>query len=246
MFKRKIRNPHYQLVAEATAFLLTLVIISTLWPSHLISNLVSFALVVTAFYFFHTREDIIFFTVAALLGTLGEIIVIKFGAWQYTHPFIAGVPLWLLILWGFSLIMVRRARDVVFQLKHRAIHYYRHPSFAKFKSALIFDFSVYILTVFLVATLWPNNTALFLSLITLLFIQIFRTYHKDDYFFIAAAAIFGPFAEFIGTQAGAWTYANPSLLGLPIWLPLLYASFIFGTRNLTATITTYLYGREDR
>ena len=35
-----------------------------------------------------------------------------------------------------------------------------------------------------------------------------------------AAAIVGPLAEGISVHCGAWQYASPTFLGIPMWLPL--------------------------
>lgn len=36
--------------------------------------------------------------------------------------------------------------------------------------------------------------------------------------------IFGPIAESVTIHAGAWQYAQPDFLGIPIWLPFLWAN----------------------
>lgn len=47
--------------------------------------------------------------------------------------------------------------------------------------------------------------------------------------------IFGPIAEVIAMETGAWTYAEPHLYTIPIWLPFLWANaalFIVNTEKL--------------
>jgi uncharacterized membrane protein YoaT (DUF817 family) len=59
----------------------------------------------------HRLTDLIPFVVGALIGPAMEIIVIRFGAWTYTHPSVAGVPAWLPLLWGltaFFLVKISR------------------------------------------------------------------------------------------------------------------------------------------
>lgn len=40
----------------------------------------------------------------------------------------------------------------------------------------------------------------------------------------AAASVLGPAAEAISIYAGAWSYSDPSFLGIPLWLPLVWGS----------------------
>lgn len=47
----------------------------------------------------YKRHDIYFFIVGAIIGPIGEIIAIYFGAWQYANPTLLGIPLWLPLAW---------------------------------------------------------------------------------------------------------------------------------------------------
>ncbi len=46
--------------------------------------------------------------IAALLGPLGEIGVSATGAFDYTHPDFAGIPMWLPALWANGGLLIRR------------------------------------------------------------------------------------------------------------------------------------------
>ena len=48
---------------------------------------------------------------------------------------------------------------------------------------------------------------------------------KSTVILLAAGAVLGPACEALPVAAGAWTYARPDLLGMPVWLPLAYALF---------------------
>jgi len=41
-----------------------------------------------------------------------------------------------------------------------------------------------------------------------------------DVWIVLGGAVLGPLAEGIAVACGAWTYAVPDALGLPIWLPV--------------------------
>jgi hypothetical protein len=54
--------------------------------------------------FGHGSFNVLYFYIAALAGTLGEIICMHFGAWYYTAPYFykLGIPLSLPLAWGLS------------------------------------------------------------------------------------------------------------------------------------------------
>lgn len=43
---------------------------------------------------------------------------------------------------------------------------------------------------------------------------------KKNFTFYILGAIFGSLAEITPIYFGAWTYSNPTAIGIPIWLPL--------------------------
>lgn len=44
----------------------------------------------------------------AVFGSLGEIIAIWAGAWQYSKPQFAGIPIWLPLIWGSAAVLFMR------------------------------------------------------------------------------------------------------------------------------------------
>jgi len=55
----------------------------------------------------HSKKDLIYYLVAFILGSAGEIFAVYSGAWSYAKPFFY-IPLWLPFLWGIaSLFMMR-------------------------------------------------------------------------------------------------------------------------------------------
>jgi len=59
--------------------------------------------------FWHERTDLYtFFAGAIIVGVVGEILVVNFGAWQYSNPTLFGIPSWLPISWGLLFVLVRK------------------------------------------------------------------------------------------------------------------------------------------
>jgi hypothetical protein len=53
--------------------------------------------------------------------------------------------------------------------------------------------------------------------------------------FLVTGAIVGPSTEAIAVWGGAWQYANPTLLGIPLWLPFGWA---YGTVLIVGIVDT--------
>jgi hypothetical protein len=64
----------------------------------------------------HQPADLIPFIVGALLGPGMEIIVIRFGAWSYAHPSVAGIPVWLPMLWGLTAFFLMKISGLLQEL----------------------------------------------------------------------------------------------------------------------------------
>ena len=66
---------------------------------------------------------------------------------------------------------------------------------------------------------------------------------SDVVWLYVLAAVVGPAAEIVGVKAGAWTYAEPTLLGIPLWLPFAWGLATMVIKGLADTIAQ---GRGDR
>lgn len=83
-----------------------------------------------------------------------------------------------------------------------------------------------------VALLWQTPTVLVIAMLILTGL-IFKLKVNNDFYLIDVTGfIFGPIAEIIAINHGAWQYTSPSFAGIPLWLPLLWgnaALFIVNT-----------------
>ena len=64
------------------------------------------------------RSSILLYIVASIGGAVTEIVAILFGAWVYTEPHIAGIPIWLPFLWGAAALYIVRLKifiDAIFK-----------------------------------------------------------------------------------------------------------------------------------
>ena len=101
---------------------------------------------------------------------------------------------------------------------------------------LVYEALVFFAAIAVVARTWTNN-GLTLILMGLLWIIALALWHKKhDLIRFLAAAVLGPVAEIIAIQYGAWYYSNPSFLGIPAWLPLLWGFAGVMIARITGTI----------
>jgi hypothetical protein len=71
-----------------------------------------------------------------------------------------------------------------------------------------------------VAIVLLHDHALLLSAVLLvLAVGIIALWREKSLPVYIVGAIAGPGAEVFGVQAGAWKYAAPAFLGIPLWLP---------------------------
>ncbi|UCD03010.1 MAG: DUF2878 family protein [Candidatus Aenigmatarchaeota archaeon] len=79
-------------------------------------------------------------------------------------------------------------------------------------------------------------TLTFLLFIVLLIFLKFD-YRKGDVYYIIIAAILGPIGEIICVYFGVWSYANPTFLGIPIWLPLAWGLAVLAIKRIAVIIS---------
>jgi uncharacterized membrane protein YoaT (DUF817 family) len=86
--------------------------------------------------------------------------------------------------------------------------------------ALAQGVAAFSLEVVTIIVLYRHNLVLLvvLCLETLVALRVWAT--RDDRVAFLLTGLVGSLAEAVFVRAGVWQYANPSLLGLPIWFPV--------------------------
>jgi hypothetical protein len=94
-------------------------------------------------------------------------------------------------------------------------------------------------TLLLTSVLWRHPLALTALLIaTGVAIYALRPTRTSAWVYVVGF-VFGPLAEGVSIHTGAWEYASPTFLGIPIWLPFVWgiaALFIQNTADLGKAI----------
>jgi hypothetical protein len=68
--------------------------------------------------------------------------------------------------------------------------------------------------------------------------------HPEDAFTLAGGAVFGPAAEAVAVWRGAWNYARPDFLGIPIWLPVGWALACLLLKRISEAVREIIAARK--
>lgn len=81
------------------------------------------------------------------------------------------------------------------------------------------DILIFGLAVLLLVLFWKNTLLATVAIVGLFLIRSCFWKEKGDIAVYLVGAILGPVTEIIATRLGIWTYACPSFLNIPLWLP---------------------------
>jgi uncharacterized membrane protein YoaT (DUF817 family) len=102
-----------ELGTELSFFVVLESCVALLWRNNVLLLAIAAVICVVALARWHSRLDICFFLVIAVLGSLAEVLFVKFGGWQYANPTWFGVPVWFPLAFGTTgLIGGRLARTL--------------------------------------------------------------------------------------------------------------------------------------
>ena len=93
-------------------YALCVALVCFLWTKPMLLTGCYFIISVFAFIRWHTAADFIFYFVGFILGPVGELCAIVFGAWSYAQPFYF-IPTWLPLLWGIAALVVKNLSETL-------------------------------------------------------------------------------------------------------------------------------------
>ena len=102
---------------------------------------------------------------------------------------------------------------------------------------LAMEIAAFSLLVASVSLLWRNNLLL-LTVALVESLAALRLWHdRYDVSFFLIIAVLGSLAEAVFVHFGVWYYANPTLLGVPLWFPLAFGTTGLIGERMARTIT---------
>jgi hypothetical protein len=154
----------------------------------------------------------------AVLGPITEIFCVAGGLWTYADtgglPFI---PPWLIIIWAcFPTALWLIVRSILGEIP--PVPPVRPGTLTLALAGITVEIMIFVSlgdrTPLAVAAALPLAGAILLA-----------WPEKSTLILMAVGSLLGPIAESLPIAAGAWSYANPEIFGMPAWLPLAYAMF---------------------
>ncbi len=107
------KHPWIELIVELVAFASLSAAIILLRRNNLHLLLSVLGICAAVFARWHRRQDVVFFLVIAVVGTIAETVFVHFGVWRYANPSYLGVPAWFPVAFGTAgLIGARLVRTL--------------------------------------------------------------------------------------------------------------------------------------
>ena len=108
-----------RLAIYLSIYALTITLASLLWRRPATLTLAYALLSLLLLWRWHSRSEVVYFGLAALLGPLGEFIAVGFGAWEYSLPWV-NIPIWLPLAWGISGLILNKIADLLLPIWPRS------------------------------------------------------------------------------------------------------------------------------
>jgi hypothetical protein len=67
--------------------------------------------------FWYKKHDAHFYVIGAVLGSVTAIVCVSFGVWGYANPTFLGIPLWLPVAWGLSVMLIKRIAETFVKIE---------------------------------------------------------------------------------------------------------------------------------
>ena len=90
------------------------------------------------------------------------------------------------------------------------------------KKNILIGFVVFVLEILLFYYLWENNVLLAVSLAAVSIVVLAKFSGKEERILYLVCFALGPIFDLTLVPRGVWSYANPTLFGVPVWLPFTY------------------------
>jgi hypothetical protein len=110
---------------------------------------------------------------------------------------------------------------------------------------LVTQSTAFCLLVVSIVLFWRDNSILSTIVAAECLVALALWHERHDVSFFLILAVFGTLAEMAFTHSGVWQYANPTLLGIPLWFPLAFGTAGLTGQRLARTATEVWETRES-
>jgi uncharacterized membrane protein YoaT (DUF817 family) len=114
----------------------------------------------------------------------------------------------------------------------------RHPKGVWFE--VLEEVLAFFLLMVSIVLLWRDNLLLFAVVLVEALAVLAFWHEKYDVCFFMLVAGLGSLAEVVFVSFGVWQYANPTVLGIPLWFPLSFGTAALIGERLVQTVARNL------
>ena len=171
------------------------------------------------------------FLLGATLGTALDALEVYSGVERYPRPMLFGVAWWVPLLFGAAAVAIG----------------YSHPLISRTRPYRRLSSSIGELTWLVLAYLIsasPLDSLARVGLIAIIYLNFWLLAGRSwqDLLLAFVTVVTGTLTEMILVNAGAFSYTHPDILGVPYWLPGLYACASLAVGDLGRSLMS-LHGR---
>ncbi|MBN2042384.1 MAG: hypothetical protein JW754_01105 [Candidatus Aenigmarchaeota archaeon] len=98
-------------------FFLSIMSLSFHWTNNTYVFMMLALLTVISLFFWNSGFDRLFFINGAVIGTLMEIVCIRFGIWAYANPMFLGITIWTPLMWGLWILMMKGICETIVKIE---------------------------------------------------------------------------------------------------------------------------------
>jgi Insulin-induced protein (INSIG) len=175
------------------------------------------------------------FLLGATLGTVLDALEVYSGIERYPRPMLFGVAWWVPLLFGVAAVAIGYSHPLVDPLISRTRPYRR-------LSSSIGELTWLVLA-YLISARPPDSLAR-VGLIAIIYLNFWLLAGRSwqDLLLAFVTVVTGTLTEMILVKAGGFSYTHPDILGVPYWLPGLYACASLAVGDLGRSLMSQ-YGR---
>jgi hypothetical protein len=107
-----------ELVFELGVYILCIVLVGTLWHKPVTLTFCYVVISTLVLIKWHTKSDLLFYSITFVLGPIGESVAIYLGAWEYSRP-LYFIPSWLPFLWGICALFLKNISETILKSKKK-------------------------------------------------------------------------------------------------------------------------------
>lgn len=165
------------------------------------------------------------FLLGASLGTALDALEVYSGVERYPGPMLFGVAWWVPLLFGAAAVAIGYSHPLVDPLISRTRPYRR-------LSSSIGELTWLVLAYLISASTLDSQAKVGLIAIIYLNFWLLAGRSWQNLLLSFVTAVTGTLVEMILVKGGVFSYTHPDILGVPYWLPGLYACASLAVGNL--------------